>query len=1580
MDATHFQKYVIQSVFCERLLNYVQYVQNINLPRAADHDETIYSACLTLLRYDSLDQRSYYTDFLVPLLTKMNRQRQETGPDRNEPPPHIDDYHTYPVLPHFCIKNDYPYHVHIVMYACYDSRYEAAIRIVRSLCSGFKELEMNQSIGYNCTGDGIVYDTRKNSDVIYIPNSEIDIQILSTDDINSLYEIIFHDMLSNDYRIIIYNHADYNPRRKPDIYSIIRCGTPPYWNTRYYEAPVRAFTTVLQNFRNYVCDTATMYDVTHDYIDRVCQQVLLRLVYSKYKRNITSIPSDLCIDVLPQELLNLIPTDVLSQLPTNELFDPRAEPRYVTTINSEIRKIITTEIAIPSSWFGDNRPRQVGKKLSQDDTAQVDIHWISRIDDYFGQHHQTPEMKENIDRNTNKPTAGMSEEATRLVAYALSKMQPMEHVTGLNFDSDTALEQPGNSYMNEVRHETDVQMDDVHVCGTTEQQPFCSQNDQNDDAIHQDLPHRQQTSITASDIDGDNDAALFYRDDIYAKSHTRDADNDNHESDEFYDDDDDTVVADVCDGDEVDEEDGQQYLQQHTVGSNIDDAIDIDDDENEDEDDEDEDDDESTNDYDERFPNDGGDRERVEDNIDNEMDVDDETETENMDDDDSTEEDVDVDESANEDADDDIEDNFDEENKYEQEEHYGNEHSEEDTHHAALPARGDGNGIEDNIEQTEQRSANAQEKDGMETRANELDFDDDNGGASERIACLQQNHINTEDNEQHHIPSTDNIDLNVVMDGTEKHKEFSIQANDLKVVDDDGVVEENMYQHVERDERVQSEDSNQHSLPTKEVVKNIEGAHSEEFHVEDRSKEHVSNSLVNPKMKVDLPPQDAPVGSQSKAIPAIGSDVNESVPLGNATISELSSLQLGQNDPEAGYEAEDSQDAGTDDDDNEYQNDASVLQDGSLFATNMSSTIQAAAADLPMVEHKAVSSLIDIGYEPDTQEGRTDVDFIHHIDPEAGYEAEDSQDAGTEEENDDHQPSMEVTSGDPSPEPILLSVEPSTPSTVLPSHQEDALSMVDQGYEPDPESQGQTDVDGVPQQLRHMESGYDGEESQCHTEDDIHTEDEHHTALPSDIRWQDAVDKTSQQQLIRPAASADGMIADDEMEAESSEVEMADGGSSSLKLPSPALNTTLNKDIISGTTTGNLLTQIATNIQNEHSNDSFNVSNPHNETTARRIEYDIPPIDGDDEEEDESSDSVRSKPGDEISCPMSETHSSQSSVGMRSAAKSAASGEASQPNTEAVPILEIRTTTNAEPALPSPMKLTGKRNATSAKKPPKPPKKVAEVGKEPLIEKRSTRSTKTSGTSVNDTENSHASYKKPPLIKRSTRSTNASVTVPHDVQNKSSPAGSLKDPSTGKLSTTGMSTKEVENFANGTQSISPPNITYQKPPLLKRLTRSSNASATTVNDTQNLSSQTVSDKETPTRKLRSTRSTPSGANTANDAHIASSPTLFNKETPTGKRSTRSTQAGVTDEPPAKKRSTRSTKASTGTAIDDTHSTTSSNVSNRRMLRSTSAAQIDTPSSVLRPPANERLTRSTNAKSLPSPSPSVASTRSKRSRK
>jgi hypothetical protein len=235
-------------------------------------------------------------------------------------------------------------------------------------------------------------------------------------------------------------------------------------------------------------------------------------------------------------------------------------------------------------------------------------------------------------------------------------------------------------------------------------------------------------------------------------------------------------------------------------------------------------------------------------------------------------------------------------------------------------------------------------------------------------------------------------------------------------------------------------------------------------------------------------------------------------------------------------------------------------------------------------------------------------------------------------------------------------------------------------------------------------------------------------------------------QLTRPTLSTDDMVADDEMdEAESSEIEGTIDGSGLEQRP--------ELDLVGGVDgqhfEGNLLTQVATNVQNEHfaqqqqkpphsSNrtdtldmplrednesqmmvdrsdcapavfpvpviDSVAVqpmvtgleqqptvqelsdvdegrsefaaleSKPASDHAESKVEMGIienfkletwrdpPNVDGgnlrngdyndNDEEESESSDSVRSHPGDEISCPISVTSSPQSSVGMRSAAKS----------------------------------------------------------------------------------------------------------------------------------------------------------------------------------------------------------------------------------------------------------------------------------------------------------------------------------------
>lgn len=135
---------------------------------------------------------------------------------------------------------------------------------------------------------------------------------------------------------------------------------------------------------------------------------------------------------------------------------------------------------------------------------------------------------------------------------------------------------------------------------------------------------------------------------------------------------------------------------------------------------------------------------------------------------------------------------------------------------------------------------------------------------------------------------------------------------------------------------------------------------------------------------------------------------------------------------EAGYEAEDSLDAATDEDDDR----PNVPGENRLEDTSGHASHTTDALNIPLqAPIKASLQVDDVGYEPEDSQGQSDFDRV--------------------------------------PEP-----------TKAPSKVDDV------GYEPE-DSQGQTDVDGV-RRKRGFETGYEAEDSQGHTEEDedMHTEDD----------------------------------------------------------------------------------------------------------------------------------------------------------------------------------------------------------------------------------------------------------------------------------------------------------------------------------------------------------------------------------------------------------------------------------------------------------------------------------------------------------
>ena len=1051
-------------------------------------------------------------------------------------------------------------------------------------------------------------------------------------------------MLEHSYRIIFYNRNRDSDQANLNIDYLIYMGSPPLWNA-YHNTPVIVFVSVIQQFRCQVRDCATINRETKDYINLLCQQVLLRIVFIRYKRDVTNIPSEYYPHLLPPHLLSLLPSDtLLLESHTNQLYHQTSEPNYISIINDGIEKIIHEEITVPVLWFGDCKPKSMKKKLRPQHEEELDFYWMGVFSDIYHQHHNIA-TDESIKENSISVSAGtMSEETSRFVAYALSKSTkgmrashnvegPIAPLNGTNLGNDIDMKQPDNASQIEDQHWPDVNKNDTEVFTANEKHSTIDPMDEESTDIRHDRP---QTGTTTRDFDDENESMI--------KERTGDGENDYYETDEYEDDDDvdddDDIEAEICDGEDAYEDSESQNQQCHNIGNNMEEAIDIDDQEEGDE---------YSDDYDKNSPDedenlsDGGHQDYSE----NEMEVDDETES-----------DKNVAESGDEETDDD-------EIKEEEIDSVANEayhqiQVEENSHQIQVEENSHQILLTDTANNNETIDGSLQEFD----VSNSAHGDDDIGkkGVDAADGADEEN-VHAPDEHVVNVPPI--TPVNKASDNSETHCNDTIE-NDLilRTTND-----------AEQNDISQQEGSAPLPAETSTIQLDINAIAS----LDDTTKSDVNSEVLRQNDSEALPAESS----------AIQLDIHALVPLDDTTKSDVNSVVLRQIDSEAGYEAEDSQDAGTDDEDNEYHQDSKMTEDTGIQLKYCPPNILAASqATDQLVVDKAVSTLIDKGYEPDTQEGPTDVDFIHHNDPEAGYDAEESQDAGTEEEEiDDHNPNIEVASEYQLPAPSVTNIEPLTSSNGTAQHHENVSTLIDKGYEPDPESQSQTDVDGVPQQVRHLESGYDGEESQCHTEDEIHTEDEHPSTLPNnrsltEARWKEIDNEPLQPQAIQPAASADGMIADDEMEAESSEVEITYGGSN-VRMSNPSLEPPMNENTKMQMRTGNLLTQIATSIQNEHSYDSpvkncsTDALDPQSKTTAQMNDY-MPQIDGDDEEDDESSDSVRSKPGDEISCPMSDTHSAQSSVGMRSAAKSTESGELSQPAKNDVPISEIQTKMSVE--------------------------------------------------------------------------------------------------------------------------------------------------------------------------------------------------------------------------------------------------------------------------------------------------------------
>jgi hypothetical protein len=280
---TLFPTYVIQSVLCACLSDISKYA---NHPTAHELDESgIFAACFELMTFHFSDQPAYYQDVLVSLYTKQSKMKH--------PPLEVNHYHhthnfekTIPVLPMFCVENYYPYAVHVYIFCEHGPLYESAFGLVRKLCSGFQEHELTQAIGYQ--NFGFVNENSSIANAIYSFRSKIDVEIVPYDAIFSLYESIFIHMLYNNYRIIFYNRDYDHIHRNIDF--LMYMGSPPCWND-HHNTPVEVFVDVLQNFRKEVHDSTTISHEMKDYINLLCQQVLLRIIYVRFKRCVKNIPN-----------------------------------------------------------------------------------------------------------------------------------------------------------------------------------------------------------------------------------------------------------------------------------------------------------------------------------------------------------------------------------------------------------------------------------------------------------------------------------------------------------------------------------------------------------------------------------------------------------------------------------------------------------------------------------------------------------------------------------------------------------------------------------------------------------------------------------------------------------------------------------------------------------------------------------------------------------------------------------------------------------------------------------------------------------------------------------------------------------------------------------------------------------------------------------------------------------------------------------------------------------------------------------------------------------------------------------------
>jgi hypothetical protein len=1401
----------------------VKYTNHDACTGNAQDESAIGTACFELMSFHSTDHLAYYEDVLVSLFKAQSKMKH----------PEVQHYswttdyqqsNAPSELPIFCIENLFPFATHAYMYCEYCSLYESAFRLIRQLCSGFKEDRMTREIEYQ--NDGFINANDNCVDGVHGTRNKIDAEIVSYNTIYAMYEKTFAHILYNHYRIIFYNRDSHRVNHNIDIY--MHMASPPCWNV-HHNTPVDALYTVLENFREEVHNCTNVHDETKDYIDQLCQQVLLRIIYIRCKRCVTKIPMEYRERILPPELLSVIPSDALVIKPKHQSYHSALEPKYISMVNGKIEKLINEEIKFPVSWFGIQKPKSLTRKMSPEQEFELDVYWADVLDDMFNKYCNA-RVKNNTECANDAPARAASEwseETARFVAYALSKnvvKKPainstdgsMAALSDSTFDNNAAMVHPADTIENEEQHLLDVNM-------TNEKYPTkLSTIEESTIEYHEVAQSKDQTACDTTD---DNDVEM--------NDCINDMESEYYKSEEN--DDEDSAVANGDDDSSTDEDvEAEVYYEEkhHFVGgSNVEEAINIDDDDDDSDDDEIEEEDDGGEEQsdapdDNENQGDGPIDGNSDSNAGNETEVDDRTES-----DDEESSDYMYDNNNNKTE---INDGTDEEIVRTNMEGTANQilptetilnntmvEGSTGTFGVSIRADDDGN---DNVA----GKPKIADSDTVEEEiCDKEDFAEDvnvgknehNVVAADEGRSIQNDFLNEEapcyDNSKNSritsstyeggrnestprdesmlttpvetskptidaiVPLEDAVTRSDINSSTlrQNDSEAGYDAEDSQDAGtdeedhecpnetrniDDGAIQQAYFFNTSTTTQAQDPPLVEHKAASTLIDKGYEpdtqeGPTDMDFlhHNNDPEAGYEAEDSQDAGTEEEIDdhhPNVEAVSTSTISVP-IGPNIESSTPLDDTAqhqenISTLIDTGYEQakdlplvehkavsmlidkgyepdtqegptdmdfihhnNDPEAGYEAEDSQDAGTEEEIDDHHPNVEAVStstisvpivpnielstppnDTAQHQENISTLIDTGyeqAKDPPLVEHKAVSTLIDKGYEPDTQEGPTDVDFIHHDnDPEAGYEAEDSQDAGTEEEIDDHHPNVEAVSTSTISVPIVPSIESSTPPNEMAQHQGNISTLIDTGYEPDPESQGQTDVDGVPQQIRHLESGYDGEESQCHTEDEIHTEDEHQTEIscsrsPSEVQLKDINSDKLHQQVTEPATSIDGMIADDEMEAESSEVEKTDGGSSSLQVAITALDTATNKNANAQTMAGNLLTQIATNIQNTHSYDSpakdriiSDVPNPRHAETPQNIDY-MPQMDGDDEDDDESSDSVRSKPGDEISCPMSDTHSSQSSVGMRSA-KSTASREGSQPPKEVIPSVEIKAKTSSE--------------------------------------------------------------------------------------------------------------------------------------------------------------------------------------------------------------------------------------------------------------------------------------------------------------